>query len=246
VLCVAALAAAFHPVAAAPIPVRFAEGVAHGFLVLRDTGGRVLAQGDLLQSPRGTEVDKRMVFHFKDGSVFDEHVVFTQVGVYAMKSYKLTQKGPAFAKDTEVAMEAASGAYRVATTDHSGGKEQVIAGTLTLPADVCNGLLLTVIKDLAKGSGEIVHFVGFTPQPRIIEIEIRSGGRARDPRRRAQRQAMHYLLKPRLGAWLTGVRNALRTRAARSPRLDPDRTTSPPSSVSKDRSRPRGRSGRSS
>jgi len=199
---IAVLAASFHPIMAAPIPVRFAEGVAHGFLVLRDTNGQVLAQGDLLQVPRGGEVDKRMVFRFKDGSVFDEHVTFTQLGVYAMKNYKLTQKGPAFAQDTEVSISAATGAYRVATTDHKGGKEKVLTGALALPADVCNGLLLTVVKDLQKGASEIVHFVGFTPEPRIIELEIAPAGEQAIMVGELKRSATHYLLKPRLGMWL--------------------------------------------
>jgi len=196
------LTTALLPIMAAPIPVRFAEGVAHGFLVLRDLDGHVLAQGDLLQVPRGGEIDKRMVFHFKDGSVFDEHVVFTEVGVYALKSYKLSQKGPAFAVDTEISMTVATGAYRVATTDRKGGKEKVLTGTLTLPADVSNGLLLTVVKDLQKGAGEIVHFVGFTPQPRIIELEIAPDGAQEITVGELKRQATHYLLKPRLGMWL--------------------------------------------
>ena len=203
VFCVVAVAAVFQPLAAAPIPVRFAEGVAHGFLVLRDLDGRVLAQGDLLQVPRGAEVHKRIVFRFNDGSFFDEHVAFTQVGVYALKTYKLSQKGPAFALDTEISMTAATGVYRVATTDHNGGKEKVVTGTLALPADVSNGLLLTVVKDLPKGAGAIVHFVGFTPEPRVIEIEIAPAGEQAIMVGELKRSATHYLLKPRLGVWLT-------------------------------------------
>ena len=36
------------PLAAIPVPVRFAEGVTHGFLVLRSAGGPLIASGDLL------------------------------------------------------------------------------------------------------------------------------------------------------------------------------------------------------
>ena len=57
-----------------------------------------------------------MVFIFKDGSVLDETVVFTQQRVFTMKSYRLSQKGPAFAEDTEISLERASGKYRVKTT----------------------------------------------------------------------------------------------------------------------------------
>jgi len=37
-----------RPVAAAPVPVRFAEGVAHGFLALRTADNVLIASGDLL------------------------------------------------------------------------------------------------------------------------------------------------------------------------------------------------------
>jgi hypothetical protein len=90
------------PVAAAPVAVRFAEGLTHGFLLLRTVDGRLIASGDLLQVARGGKVESRMVFRFKDGSLFDETVVFTQRRVFAMQSYHLLQRGPAFAEDSRI------------------------------------------------------------------------------------------------------------------------------------------------
>ncbi len=203
ILCAVVVAAAFHPVVAAPIPVRFAEGVAHGFLMVRDLEGHVLAQGDLLQVPQNGEIDRRMILRFKDGSVFDEHVVFTQHGVYALKSYTVSQKGPAFELDTEISMTTATGAYRVATKDHKGGKEKVITGTLALPADVYNGMILVIVKDLPKGAGEVVHIVGFTPEPKLLGLELAPAGEQDIMVGELKRHATHIVLKPRLGVWLT-------------------------------------------
>ena len=62
----------------AQVPVRHAEGVVHGFLVLRDTDGRALADGDLLQTSRGSLVTSRVVFRFKDGSRHDETALFSE------------------------------------------------------------------------------------------------------------------------------------------------------------------------
>lgn len=56
-------------------------------LLLRSTDGVLLATGDLLQIARDGAVEKRMVFHFTDTSVFEESVVFTQTGVYTMQSF---------------------------------------------------------------------------------------------------------------------------------------------------------------
>jgi hypothetical protein len=83
-----------RPLAAAPVPVRFVEGSLHGFLVLSTPGGVPIASGDLLQVGRDGGVKSRLVFRFKDGSVFDETVVFTQRNVFTLQSYHLVQRGP--------------------------------------------------------------------------------------------------------------------------------------------------------
>jgi hypothetical protein len=144
-----------------------------------------------------------MIFRFKDGSVFDEHVTFTEQGVYALKSYRLSQKGPAFTADTEISMTPATRAYRVATKDHNGGLEKTLEGKLDLPADVYNGMILTVVKDLPKGAGEIIHFVAFTPEPKLIELELAPAGEQRITVGELTKTARHYVMKPRLGMWLT-------------------------------------------
>ena len=210
VLCAAVVAVALHPLMAAAVPVRFAEGIAHGFLVLRNVEGAVLAHGDLLQTGKDGDVSKRMVFHFKDGSVFDENVTFTERGVYTLKSYRLSESGPAFALDTEISMTPATGAYRVTTKDHKGGAANMIEGRLELPADVYNGMILTVVKDLAKGSSEVIHFVAFTPQPKLIELELTPAGEQKVAVGETTRTAVHYVLKPRLGVWLTFFATILR------------------------------------
>ena len=59
----------------APVAVRYAEGLVHGFLVLRTLAGDTLADGDLIQVASGDRVTSRLVFRFKDGSVHDETAV---------------------------------------------------------------------------------------------------------------------------------------------------------------------------
>src|SRR4051794_13333958 len=57
---------------AEPVRVRYVEGLVHGFLSLRSPEGRLLANGDLLQTAQGDRVTTRLVFHFNDGSLSDE------------------------------------------------------------------------------------------------------------------------------------------------------------------------------
>lgn len=106
-----------------------------------------------------------MVFRFKDGSVFDETVVFTQQRVFTMQSYRLMQRGPVFTEDTEISLERASGKYRVKTKAHKDGRDKALDGTLDLAPDVYNGMVLTVVKNLAKGASETVHIVALRPRP---------------------------------------------------------------------------------
>ena len=190
-----------HPLPAAPVPVRFVEGTTHGFLTLRTVDGALIASGDLLQVGRGAGVESRMVFHFKDGSLFDETVVFTQQHVFTLQSYRLVQRGPVFAEDTQISLER-TGKYRVKTKARKDGREEVLDGTLDLPPDVYNGMVLTAAKNLSKGAGETVHIVAFTPMPRIIQLELAPKGEHKMMVGELAKTATHYVFKPRLGVWL--------------------------------------------
>jgi hypothetical protein len=190
------------PLEAAPVPVRFAEGVTRGFLVLRALDGVLLAQGDLLQVLRGGQVESRMVFRFKDGSLFDETVVFTQQRVFAMQSYRLVQRGPAFNEDNEISLDRATGKYRVKTKVRNGGREEALDGTLDLPPDVYNGMLVTLAKNLPKGASETVHIVAFTPTPRLIQLEVAPAGEQKVQIGELTKTATRYVFYPKLGFWL--------------------------------------------
>ena len=187
---------------AAPVPVRFVEGATHGFLALRRLDGVLVAPGELLQVVRGGEVESRMVFRFKDGSVLDETVVFTQQRVLAMESYHFVQRGPAFTEDIEISLEHATGKYRVETKAHEDGRDHLLDGTLELPPDVSNGLVLAVARNLPKGSRETVHYVAFTPTPRLIQMEVAPAGEHKVLVGELTKTAIRYVFKPKLGSWL--------------------------------------------
>ncbi|MBE0568254.1 MAG: hypothetical protein IH577_01070 [Deltaproteobacteria bacterium] len=190
------------PLAAAPVPVRFVEGSLHGFLVLRTPEGALIASGDLLQVGRDGEVRSRLVFHFKDGSVFDETVVFTQRNVFTLQSYHLVQRGPVFPEDTEISLERASRKYHLKTRARKDGRERVRDGTLDLPPDTYNGMVLTVVKNLSRGAGETVHMVAFTPAPKLIRLELRPADEEKVLVGGSDKSATRYVLKPILGTWM--------------------------------------------
>ena len=100
--------------ASAPVAVRYVETIIHAFLTLRGTNGDVLAYGELVQAPiKGQRMQSRLVFRFKDGSLYDEQVVFTQKNVFTLLSYRLVTKGPSFPEPSDVSLDRKKGTYLV-------------------------------------------------------------------------------------------------------------------------------------
>ena len=185
----------------APIPVRYVEGTVHGFLELTTEAGALLAHGDLLQTAARGRMASRMMFHFGDASVFEETVTYTQHGVFALETYHLVQSGPAFAEDLDASLSR-SGSYLVKTKSHKDGEEHRYEGTLTLPADVYNGMLVIVAKNVAARDSTTVHLVAFTPQPRLISLEITPSGSQKVLVGRQEETSVKLTLKPKLGVLL--------------------------------------------
>ncbi len=183
---------------AAVVTVRYAEGVTHGFLTLRSQAGELLAEGDLLQVVRPEGVDSRLVFHFRDGSLHDETVVFSQHRVFSMLSYRLVQRGPTFPEELEVRVEREGGRYEVRSRRHDGG-EQTERGDMTLPPDVYNGMQITLLKNLAKDASETVQVLAFTPKPTLVPLELTPIGGETALAESRRVQVTHYVMKPNLG-----------------------------------------------
>src|SRR5262249_3034093 len=114
----------------------------------------------------------RMVFRFRDGSVQEETAVFTQRGSLRLLSDHLVQRGPSFPKPVEVSIDAGTGQVTVRYRDDE-GREKVLDERLDLPADVSNGLILTVLKNLRPDDpSATVSMVIATPKPRLVKMVI--------------------------------------------------------------------------
>jgi hypothetical protein len=184
----------------AAVPVRYPEGTVHGFLELRTGAGALLAHGDLVQVVKDGAIDSHMLFRLPT-STFEETVTFTQRGVFSMQHYHLVQSGTAFADDLDVTLEG-SGAYVIKTVSHHDGKAKTLTGTLELPADIANGMVITVAKNLPPGAGKTVHIVAFTPEPRIIALELAPSGAEHVLVGKHEETVSHIVLKPKLGVFL--------------------------------------------
>lgn len=211
VLLIAVITTLFWPgaIEAAQIRVRLMEGNFRGFLVLRSLDGAAIAHGEVSQQPAGKTILCHTILRFKDGSLFDESVVFSQRGYFRLESYRLVQHGPSFST-TEVSFDRKSGRYQARCQTGKDGPHKAAGGKIELPADLYNGMALILLKNLPDGTGAAVHLAVFTPEPRIIgmqwskegEDEVLLGGRAM--------KATRSLVKLNIGglagilAWLAG------------------------------------------
>jgi len=198
-----------RPLVAAPISVHLAEGSLHGAVVLTTSEGTPIASGDFLQVGRGGEVESRLVFHFEDGSLYDESVVFTQQKIFAMQRYHLVRRGPIFPEDIEISLERSSGAYHVRTEDHEDGRVKKLDGTMEFPLDAYNGMIPVALKNLSGGEQERMHLMVFTPAPKAVEMELVPAGEEEITVGGSGKIATHFLLKPVLGFWKTVIGSLL-------------------------------------
>src|SRR5206468_7062080 len=108
------------PLTGDEVHVRYREGLMHGFLALRTLDGKRLADGEMTQVAEGDRVTSRLIFRFKDGSVYDDTTVFSQRGAFRLLSDHLVQRGPSFKQPMETSVEASSGQVMVRYKDQDG------------------------------------------------------------------------------------------------------------------------------
>jgi hypothetical protein len=188
------------PVNAAPIAVKFPEGMTHGFLLVRSLAGEILGQGEMIQTLKEDDlIENQLVFRFKDGSLHDEKVAFSQQRVFTMISYRLVQRGPSFPEQLDVSIDRGTAKYTVRLQEGEDGKEEVLTGQVDLPKDVYNGMLITMSKNLQKGSDETVNVLAFTPTPQAIKVNLHAVDE--DPVNIAEvsRKATQYVYTPQIG-----------------------------------------------
>jgi hypothetical protein len=187
-----------------PLPVRHPEGLVHGFLVLRALDGEMLAEGDLTQVTRGDRVTSVLAFHFKDGSLHEETVVFSQRRNFRLISYRLVQKGPTFKEPVDMTADSSTGRLTVRYADKD-GKEKTATEVRTLPTDLANGMIPVLLKNVAPNM-PVVRFsmVAATPKPRLVKLAISRDGDDSFSIAGSRRKATRYDIKVEIGG-LSGV-----------------------------------------
>ena len=193
---------------AAPVRVRFMEGAAHGFLLLREGETKTLAEGDWWQIPDGDRVEVNLRFRFHDGSLAHETYVMAQRRAFTLLSYKVVQRGPIFPKQFEASLDAQSGRYTVRHRDAGASADTVDSGEMDVPDDLYGlGVGAILLRNLEASEGLSAHVLVFTPKPRVVSLRATPAGEETftlgDQRRTARRYVGHLELGGLLGAAAT-------------------------------------------
>ena len=189
--------------AGSPMKVRLIEGNSRGFLVLRTLNGNAIAHGELTQRPRGGRVESQLVLNFKDGSLWDERVTFSQNDVFRVEAYRLIQRGPSF-PISEISFDRRTGRFEARTQETKSDEVKEANGALEMPADLYNGMALVLLKNLPQQSGASVQMAVFTPKPRLIKMNLISENEDVVYLGGASRIARRFLVKLEVGG-LTGA-----------------------------------------
>jgi hypothetical protein len=154
------------------IEVRHPEGTLHGFLALSTRQGQVLADGDLIEVVHGDHVKTHLTFRFKDGSLDDETAEYTQHGVFRLISDHHIQKGPYFPHPLDMTIDVAKGTV-VIRSPGKDGKYEATTSNIKMPADLYNGLVIPVIKNISPDAGETkVSMIVAAPKPRVVMLDM--------------------------------------------------------------------------
>ena len=184
------------------IEVRYAEGLVHGFLKLHAMDGDLLAYGDLAQVPHDKYVSSRLLLRFKDGSLHDETVDYSQDRVFKLLNYHLVQSGPVFKVPIDMRIDGSTGKARVRYTTEEGDEKEE-SEKFDLPPDLANGMLPVLLKNIPDGANQTtVSMIAATPKPRIVTLAIAPEGAAKFSGGGATLEATRYRIKVEIGGVL--------------------------------------------
>jgi hypothetical protein len=108
------------------------------------------------------------------------------------------QKGPEFPHPINFTVNGTTGEVTVRYVED--GKEKTATKQLQLPLDTANGLVLTLLKNIAPETPETkVAFVAPTSKPRVVRLVITPHGEEQFSTAGTRRKALHYIARVDIG-----------------------------------------------
>lgn len=181
---------------AQPVHVHFQEGVTHGFLVMRDPHGKIIATGDMVQwAIRDKHYYSQLVFHFFDGSLYSDTTIFKEHGTFQLISDHLIEKGPSFKEQSEQWLDIPKREFKARTIDEHGKSKYVEKHKMKLPDDVMNGLIYLVIKNIEPtAKSTTVSMIVGSPTPRVVKLIITPRTEGTFLIGTSKRKQLHYVI----------------------------------------------------
>ena len=193
--------------------VRQPQGEVRGFLVMRDSEGAIVADGDSTQITGRGQIVNRIIFHFKDGSLQDETAIFTQSGHFRVVSDHLVQKGPSFKRPMDLSVNTATGTVTVIYTDDK-GQQKTESTHMSLPPDLANGIVSVILQNFAPNQPSITEsMVVAAPKPMLVKLVIHPEGEDSFTTGLASHKATRYAIKVDIG----GIKGVLAPLAGKQP-----------------------------
>ncbi len=186
------------------VKVRYPQGTAHGFLVLRDMDGKLLATGESIATMHGGRITSRLVFRFHDGSLDDDVATYTQKGEFHLLHEHHVQRGPTFPTASDMTVDVPTGQVELHESTKD-GKQKVTKQHMDLPPDLVNGFVLTALENLSPSMPTttlnlLVPYNG----ARVIHLVVTPAGTMPFHIMGSVRQAKRFHIQVELGG-MTGV-----------------------------------------
>jgi hypothetical protein len=178
------------------------EGMARGYPVLRDSGGKALADGDFVQWREGEKLHVRIKYRFTDGRRVEEQAIFRQKPRLVQESWSWSehQRGKL---QRHFQVNFSSGRVEAKKLEKGGQLKQWSKSIEVEPGRTFAGFGFTLAikanRDrLVKGERIELKGIGFTPKPRVASVELSHGGL--DHMRMAARDLRgdHFVIHPKV------------------------------------------------
>jgi hypothetical protein len=156
------------------LKLRYRTASEHGFVILRDAAGAILASGELTQVPTRQRIRIHVVFHFRDGSIDDETTLYSQGETIRLISDRHIQRGKSFPHPSDVMIDVPN--QQVIVRDSSKTTDEAKPEHMDLPPDLSNGLLLPLIQNMQANTPIEVSYVALSPKPRMVKLAIAKSG----------------------------------------------------------------------
>jgi hypothetical protein len=179
------------------LKLRYKVGFEHGFIILRDPAGALIASGEITQVAHKHQITARVVFHFSDGSIDDETTVYSQAETIRLISDRHIQRGKSFPDPCDVMIDVPR--QQVSVRDLSKSTDEVKTEPMDLPPDLSNGVLFNLIQNMKADTPIEVPYVALSPKPRMVKLAIAKSGEDRFTVAGRSYMAVKYDVKVHLG-----------------------------------------------